>query len=49
MTTTTAPAEQKILDEVPAEVREAMSFHFAMSIEEVLGVALEPAPLRQAA
>ncbi len=30
------------LDEVPDEVREAMSFHFAMTIDEVLGVALEP-------
>jgi ATP-dependent Lon protease len=37
------------LDEVPAEVREAMTFHFAMSVDEVLAVALEPAPLRQAA
>jgi ATP-dependent Lon protease len=37
------------LDEVPAEVREAMTFHFAMSVEEVLAVALEPAALRQAA
>ncbi len=37
------------LDDVPAEVREAMSFHFAMSVDEVLAVALEPAPLRQAA
>jgi ATP-dependent Lon protease len=37
------------LDEVPQEVREAMSFHFAMSVDEVLAVALEPAPLRQAA
>ena len=33
------------LDDVPSEVREAMTFHFAMSIDEVLGVALEPAPL----
>ncbi|HEX8976647.1 MAG TPA: S16 family serine protease, partial [Solirubrobacteraceae bacterium] len=31
------------LDDVPEEVREAMSFHFAMSIDEVLDVALEPA------
>jgi ATP-dependent Lon protease len=30
------------LDEVPEEVREAMSFHFAMTIDEVLGAALEP-------
>jgi ATP-dependent Lon protease len=30
------------LDDVPAEVREAMSFHFAMSIDEVVAVALEP-------
>jgi ATP-dependent Lon protease len=37
------------LDDVPEEVREAMSFHFAMTIDEVLTVALEPAPLRQAA
>jgi ATP-dependent Lon protease len=37
------------LDDVPQEVREAMSFHFAMTVDEVLGVALEPAPLRQAA
>src|SRR3954449_9369229 len=32
------------LDDIPAEVRDAMTFHFAMSIDEVLGVALEPAP-----
>jgi ATP-dependent Lon protease len=31
------------LDDVPAEVREAMKFHFAMTIDEVLNVALEPA------
>jgi ATP-dependent Lon protease len=31
------------LDDVPSEVRDAMTFHFAMSIDEVLGVALEPA------
>jgi ATP-dependent Lon protease len=37
------------LDDVPEEVREAMQFHFAMTIDEVLGVALEPAPLRSAA
>ncbi len=37
------------LDDVPEEVREAMSFHFAMSIDEVLEVALEPAALRTAA
>ncbi|MGA9858814.1 MAG: endopeptidase La [Solirubrobacteraceae bacterium] len=32
------------LDDVPEEVREQMTFHFAMTIDEVLGVALEPAP-----
>ena len=32
------------LDDVPADVREAMTFHPAMSIDEVLEVALEPAP-----
>ena len=37
------------LDDVPEEVREAMRFHFAMTIDEVLAVALEPAALRQAA
>jgi len=37
------------LDDVPDEVREAMKFHFAMTIDEVLAVALEPAPLRSAA
>jgi ATP-dependent Lon protease len=31
------------LDDVPEEVRQQMAFHFAMSIDEVLGVALEPA------
>jgi ATP-dependent Lon protease len=31
------------LDEVPAEVREQMSFHPVMSIDEVLELALEPA------
>jgi ATP-dependent Lon protease len=30
------------LDDVPDEVREAMKFDFAMTIDEVLGVALEP-------
>jgi ATP-dependent Lon protease len=37
------------LDDVPAEVREAMSFHFAMTIDEVLAAALEPLPVAQAA
>ena len=37
------------LDDVPQEVRDAMNFHFAMTVDEVLGVALEPAPLRQPA
>ena len=37
------------LDDVPEEVRDAMTFHFAMTVDEVLAVALEPAPLRQAA
>src|SRR3954471_11063128 len=32
------------LDEVPEEVREQMAFHPVMSIDEVLGLALEPAP-----
>jgi ATP-dependent Lon protease len=31
------------LDDVPEEVRDAMSFHFAMTIDEVLNEALEPA------
>jgi ATP-dependent Lon protease len=37
------------LDDVPEEVREAMSFHFAMTIDEVLDVALETAPVQSAA
>jgi ATP-dependent Lon protease len=37
------------LDDVPEEVREAMKFHFAMTIDEVLGVALESAPVASAA
>jgi ATP-dependent Lon protease len=32
------------LDEIPEEVREQMSFHPVMSINEVLDLALEPAP-----
>jgi len=32
------------LDDVPEEVREAMSFHPVMTIGEVLGLALEPEP-----
>jgi ATP-dependent Lon protease len=37
------------LDDVPAEVRDAMRFHFAMTIDEVLAVALESAPVSAAA
>jgi ATP-dependent Lon protease len=37
------------LDDVPEEVREAMTFHFAMTIDEVLNVALEPAAVPAAA
>jgi ATP-dependent Lon protease len=37
------------LDDVPEEVRDAMKFHFAMTVDEVLGVALEPAALAHAA
>jgi ATP-dependent Lon protease len=33
------------LEEVPAEVREQMSFHPVMTIDEVLELALEPAPV----
>ena len=33
------------VDDVPQEVRDAMNFHFARTIDEVLAVALEPAPL----
>jgi ATP-dependent Lon protease len=32
------------LDDVPADVREGMTFHPVMSIDEVLDLALEPAP-----
>jgi ATP-dependent Lon protease len=37
------------LDDVPAEVRDAMEFHFAMTIDEVLEEALEPAGVPTAA
>jgi ATP-dependent Lon protease len=37
------------LDDVPEEVRDAMKFHFAMTVDEVLAVALEPAAVPQAA
>jgi ATP-dependent Lon protease len=37
------------LDDVPADVREAMTFHLAMSIDEVLEHALEPSQVRAAA
>jgi ATP-dependent Lon protease len=37
------------LDDVPDEVRDAMKFHFAMTVDEVLGAALEPTPVAQAA
>jgi ATP-dependent Lon protease len=37
------------LDDVPQAVRESMKFHLAMTIDEVLAAALEPAPLRSAA
>jgi ATP-dependent Lon protease len=37
------------LDDVPEEVRDAMQFHFAMTIDEVLEVTLEPAAVSQAA
>jgi ATP-dependent Lon protease len=36
------------LDDVPEEVREEMKFHFAMTIDEVLSVALEPASVATA-
>jgi ATP-dependent Lon protease len=37
------------LDDVPAEVREAMTFHLAMTVDEALAVALEPARAPSAA
>jgi len=37
------------LDDVPADVREQMTFHPVMTIDEVLEVALEPAPVGAAA
>ena len=39
----------EFLDDVPEEVRDAMKFHFAMTIDEVLDVALEHAPVASAA
>ncbi len=37
------------LDDVPQEVRDSMKFHFAMTVDEVLGTTLEAAPLTAAA
>jgi ATP-dependent Lon protease len=37
------------LDDVPEEVREQMEFHFAMTVDEVLSVALEQPAVRRAA
>jgi ATP-dependent Lon protease len=37
------------LDDVPDEVREQMTFHVAMTIDEVLNMALEPAAVQPAA
>jgi ATP-dependent Lon protease len=37
------------LDDVPEEIREAMTFHMAMTIDEVLAVALEPTAVTAAA
>jgi ATP-dependent Lon protease len=37
------------LDDVPQEVRDEMSFHLAMTIDEVLSVALETAPVTSSA
>jgi ATP-dependent Lon protease len=37
------------LDEVPQDVRDQMTFHPVMSVDEVLRVALEPAPVRSVA
>ncbi len=37
------------IDDVPEEVRQAMKFHFATTIDEVLAVALEPSAVRLAA
>jgi ATP-dependent Lon protease len=36
------------LDDVPEEVRDQMKFHFAMTVDEVLAVALEPATIQAA-
>ena len=37
------------LDDVPADVREEMTFHPVMTLDEVMALALEPAPLARAA
>jgi len=36
------------LDEAPAEVREQLTFHPVMTVDEVLELALEPEPARYA-
>jgi ATP-dependent Lon protease len=37
------------LDDVPADVRDEMTFHPVMTLGEVLDVALEPTPIARAA
>jgi ATP-dependent Lon protease len=37
------------LDDVPAEVRDQLAFHFAMTVDEALAIALEPARAASAA
>ncbi|HET8804975.1 MAG TPA: S16 family serine protease, partial [Gaiellales bacterium] len=34
------------LEDVPDDVRESMNFHPVMTVDEVLAIALEPAPVR---
>ena len=34
------------LEDVPEDVREAMTFHPVMTIDEVLGLALDPSPTK---
>ena len=36
--------EKNVLEDVPSDVREVMTFHLADSVQDVLGWALEPTP-----
>jgi ATP-dependent Lon protease len=41
-----AQNEKKLLEDVPREIRESMTFHLVDSVDQMLNLALEDAPAR---